>query len=277
MPARVVTESDLEAALGPFDELVAIGGRSGSGEAWKARKGADVVAIKVVVHEHQPGRFAREVAALKRIKSSRVMRIIDDGTISVGGTDYPYIVSEYVEGHNVRDQLAGGVPDDAELREFLVELLRGLEEFKAVAIVHRDLKPENIVCRNRQWTEPVIIDLGLSRLIDASTPLTVYPWLAGTWQYMAPEQLRGERSYHKTDMWAVGVIAAELAAGQHPFFRPGETPLPSDWDDRLRAGIPVPGSRPAALRDVVAAVGDYRAYRRSDAGDARDVIEASWV
>jgi serine/threonine protein kinase len=245
MPARVVTESDLQAALGPFDELVPIGARSGSGEAWRARKGSDVLGVKVVVHEHQPGRFSREVAALKRITSPRVMRIIDDGTIPVGGTDYPYIVSEYVEGQNVRDQLAGGAPDDAELREFLVQLLRGLEEFKDVEIVHRDLKPENIICRDSRWTEPVIIDLGLSRLIDASTPLTVYPWLGGTWQYMAPEQLRGERAYHKTDMWAVGVIAAELAAGHHPFYRPGETPLPPDWDDRLRAGISVPGSRPA--------------------------------
>jgi len=276
MQARVITESDLQAALGPFDELVPIGGRTGSGEAWRARTGADVFAIKVVVHEHEPGRFEREVAALKRIRSPRVMRILRDGHLTVGSTSYPYIVSEFVEGQNARVLLAAGAPGDDDLRSFLIELLLGLEEFKAANIVHRDLKPENIILRGGDWAKPVVIDLGLSRLIDASS-MTVYPWGYGTWQYMAPEQLRGERAIHQSDMWAAGVIAGELATGQHPFYRPGEAPIPSDWDSRLRAGIVVPGSRPAALRDMVAAVGDYRAYRRSDARRTREAIEAAWV
>jgi serine/threonine protein kinase len=277
MPAgRVTSEADIQAALGPFDELVPIGGPSGSGEAWRARSGQDVFAVKVVVHEHEPGRFEREVAALKLIDSARVMRILRDGHLTVGGTTYPYIVSEFVEGQNARGQLAAGAPNDDDLRSFLVELLRGLEEIKAAGIVHRDLKPENVILRGGDWAQPVVIDLGLSRLIDASS-MTVYPWAYGTWQYMAPEQLRGERAIHQSDMWAVAVIAGELATGQHPFHRPGETPLPADWDARLRAGVIVPGSRPAALRDMVAAVGDYRAYRRTDARRTREAIEAAWV
>lgn len=274
---RTITEGDIQAALGPFDELTPIGSQSGSGEAWRACKGTDVLGIKVIVHEHEPGRFAREVDALKRISSPRVMRILDDGKLTVGTDTYPYLVSEFVEGRNVREQLVGfGPPTDVELRAFLIELLRGLEEFKTAGIVHRDLKPENIILRIGDWTQPVIIDLGLSRLIDA-TSMTVYPWGYGTWLYMAPEQLRGERAIHQSDMWAVAVIAGELAGGQHPFHRPGEMPIPTDWDTRLRARISLPGSRPAALRDVIVMAGDYRAYRRSDAHRAREMIEANWV
>lgn len=275
MAARVVPEADLQAELGPFDSLVPIGGRSGSGEAWRARRAGDEFAIKVVVHEHEPGRFAREVAALKRIASPRVMRILRDGTLTVGGNDYPYIVSEYVGGQNVREQLAAGLPEDSELRSFLVGLLLGLEEFKAAKIVHRDLKPENVILRRGDWAEPVVIDLGLSRLVDASS-LTVYPWAYGTWPYMAPEQFFGQRAIHQSDMWAVAVMAAELVSGDHPFRKVGETSPPPDWDSRLRAGIAVPGSRPAALRDMVAAAGEYRAYRRSDARRTREAIEAGW-
>lgn len=274
--ARTISEADLQAALGPFDELVPIGPDSGSGETWRARIGADQFAVKVVVHEHEPGRFEREVAALMRIASPLVMRILDDGNITVGGTTYPYIRSEFVEGQNVREKLAAdGPPSDAGLRSFLIELLRGLEELKVAQIVHRDLKPENVILRSGDWAQPVIIDLGLSRLVDASSR-TVYPWAYGTWPYMAPEQFRGERAIHQSDMWAVAVMAAELVSGDHPFRR-GEASPPADWDARLRGGITVPGSRPAALRDMVAAASEYRAYRRSDARRAGEAIEAGWV
>jgi eukaryotic-like serine/threonine-protein kinase len=274
--ARQVPENEIKSALGPFDSLIPIGGLSGSGEAWRARKGNDELTIKVIVHEHEPGRFAREVAALKLLNSPRLMRIVSDGVLTVGGTDYPYLISEFVPGRSVREELARGVPSDDGLKAFLVQLLTGLEELKAVQIVHRDLKPENVVLRNGRWEEPVIIDLGLSRLINASS-LTVYPWAGGTWPYMAPEQLQAERAIHQTDLWAIAILAAELAAGAHPFLRPGETSPPADWDQRLRAGIPVPGARPAALRDFVSAAGDYRAYRRPTAERARQSIEADWV
>jgi eukaryotic-like serine/threonine-protein kinase len=66
------------------------------------------------------------------------------------------------------------------------------------------------------WQQPVIIDLGLSRLLDLTT-MTVYPWVAGTWPYMALEQLAGERAIDRTDIWALSVIAGELANGRHPF------------------------------------------------------------
>lgn len=274
---RTVTAQDIEASLGSFDSLTEIGQPSGSGECWRAERGGQVFALKVIVKEHEPGRFDREVEALKRLNSSRVMRVDSRGELqTASGNRYPYLLSEFVPGGDLGSHLSAGTPTDAELREFLLELLRALEELHAVGVVHRDLKPENVILRDGKWETPVIIDLGLSRLVDA-TSFTVYPWAFGTWPYMAPEQLGAERAIEQTDIWAIAVIAAEVSTGAHPFRQPGEKSPPPDWDSRLRGGITVPGSRPAALHELVARAGHHRAYRRPTATNAIALIEGSWT
>lgn len=272
---RRVSEQEVAQALGPFDALEPIGSQSGSGECWLTHTGTDELVLKIVVHEHEPGRFQREVRALERLKSPRVMRVESFGEIPTASGLYPYLLSEFVPGGDLREHLADTpMPDDATIRSFLIELLRGLAELAEARIVHRDLKPENVILRAGDWTQPAIIDLGLSRLLDA-TSFTIYPWAAGTWPYMAPEQLRAERATNRTDVWAAAVIAAELAAGAHPFFR-GEASIPHEWDNRLRAGPPVPGSRPAALRDWISLGAAYRAYRRPSATRSVRILEESW-
>lgn len=272
--ARLVTAEEVNAALGPFDQLDPIGDRSGSGECWVACSGADRHVIKIVVHEHEPGRFEREVAALARIESQRVMQVHEHGELPTAAGTFRYLRSEFVPGGSLREHLGAAPPSDDSIRAFLIELLRGLAELAEARIVHRDLKPENVILRGGVWSEPVIIDLGLSRLVDAST-FTVYPWAIGTWPYMAPEQLRAERATDRSDVWAAAVIAAEVAAGSHPFWR-GETSRPSDWDDQLRAGPSIPGSRPAALRDWISAGAHYRGYRRPSAARSVERLEETW-
>lgn len=272
---RRVSAKEVTQALGPFDALQPIGSQSGSGECWLTRTGTDELVLKIVVHEHEPGRFQREVRALERLNSPRVMRVHNYGEITTASGVYPYLRSEFVPGGDLRYHLAGvPAPDDGTIRSFLIELLRGLAELADVRIVHRDLKPENVILCGGDWAHPVIIDLGLSRLLDATT-FTIYPWAAGTWPYMAPEQLRMERATDRTDVWATAVIAAELAAGAHPFFR-GEASIPHDWDNWLRAGPPVPGSRPAALRDWIGSGGAYRGYRRPSAAKSVRILEETW-
>ena len=273
--SRLLSADEVNNLLGPFDELDPIGDRSGSGECWVARNGTDRHVIKIVVHEHEPGRFEREVRALTRLSSPRLMRVLDHGEIIATAGTFPYLRSELVPGGNLREHLRSNPsPDDQTIRDFLLSLLRGLAELTDARIVHRDLKPENIVLRNGDWAEPVIIDLGLSRLVDGSS-FTVYPWAMGTWQYMAPEQLRAERATDRSDVWAAAIVAAELAAGTHPFYR-GEPTPPRDWDMRLQAGPSIPGARPAALRDWIAEAAHYRAYRRPAAARSATDLEAVW-
>lgn len=272
-----VTRGDIEGALGACEDAQPIGSPGGSGECWKVVQGGTATACKVVRNMSEPERFQREVEAMTRIQSPRVVRVVSHGTMTTAddGRTHPYLLSEFLDGGDVRQNLAAqGPPSDADLRSFLAETLVGLETMHASDIVHRDLKPENIVLRNGVWTDPVIIDLGLSRLLDASS-LTVYPWTGGTWPYMAPEQLRAERATDRTDLWALAVVAAEIASGAHPFWQ-GEPNPPADWDARLRAGVAVPGTRPAALRDFVDRTGDYAGYRRPTAAAATELLDTAW-
>ena len=140
-------------------------------------------------------------------------------------------------------------------------------------VVHRDIKPPNIILRNGVWSDPVIIDLGLCRLVDSS--FTVYPWAGGTWPYMAPEQIRGERTFDRTDMWAIAVTAAEVAARAHPF-RSGEVTMPADWMQRLARGIPAPGGRPHAFADFLVRAGAFAAYKRPTAAAAHAELTEEW-
>lgn len=234
-------------------------------------------ACKVITRNSEPERFEREVSAMQRINSPRVVRVLDRGTLTTAddGEDHPYLLSEFLEGGDVRQNIsATGWPDDLQLRAFLLAALEGVAELHAASVVHRDLKPENIVLLGGDWTQPVIIDLGLSRLIDLSS-MTVYPWAGGTWTYMAPEQLLGERAFDRSDVWAVAVVAAELARQGHPFWR-GELSPPADWHARLQSGMIIPGSRPAGLRDWLQRAGAYPGYRRPAAQRARELLESTW-
>jgi serine/threonine protein kinase len=228
------------------------------GKCWRVVQAGEVKACKVVTHGSDPERFEREVQAMQRIDSHRVVRVFGRGVLTTAddGADHPYLLSEFLPGGDVRQNIAAtGWPDDHQLRAFLLAVLEGIAELHRENVVHRDLKPENLLLLNGDWTHPVIIDLGLSRLVDL-TSVTVYPWAGGTWPYMAPEQLQGERAFDRSDVWAIAVTAAELASQQHPFLRGERTP-PPDWDARLKAGMAIPGSRPAGLRDWLRSAGAY--------------------
>ena len=273
----VVMRTDIERALGSCEEAARVGSPSGMGECWRVVQNGEVKACKVITRDYDSERFDREVAAMQRINSARVVRVFGRGLLTAAdnGEEHPYLLSEFLPGGDVRQNIsANGWPADGQIRAFLLGVLQGVAELHQENVVHRDLKPENILLLNGDWTQPVIIDLGLSRLIDLAS-VTVYPWAGGTWPYMAPEQLQGERAFDRSDIWAIAVTAAELASRQHPFWR-GERNPPLDWDARLQAGMGIQGSRLGGLRDWLQAAGAYPGYRRPAAEDARQQLELLW-
>jgi hypothetical protein len=101
--------------------------------------------------------------------------------------------------------------------ETALALARALDAAHAHGIVHRDLKPENIV---RSTTGTVkVLDFGLAEMRDrpGAPALTGDGTLLGTPAYMAPEQIRGARADARADVFALGIVLAELASGEHPF------------------------------------------------------------
>jgi serine/threonine protein kinase len=131
-----------------------------------------------------------------------------------------YIVSELVEGHTLRDEVrAGPLPSDV-LLSTLHDVAEALAVAHAQGIVHRDLKPENIM--RTQSGRVKILDFGLARSEATGTGptmtrLTQAGNAVGTPGYMAPEQLSGGLVDARSDVFAFGVLATELATGEHPF------------------------------------------------------------
>jgi len=131
-----------------------------------------------------------------------------------------YITSELVRGQTLRDELANGPLPPDRLLATLLDIADALAAAHAQGIVHRDLKPENIMRAANGHVK--ILDFGLARSIEPGerstmTQLTKAGTAVGTPGYMAPEQLSGGPVDARSDVFAFGVLAAELATGEHPF------------------------------------------------------------
>ena len=136
------------------------------------------------------------------------------------------IVSEYVPGETLRQELAAGPLPPADLLDTAIAIARALAAAHEGNVLHRDLKPENVIRVQDTGTEGAgikIVDFGLARFGDpeagaaSATQLTAPGAMLGTPGYMAPEQIRGEPIDFRADVFAFGVLLFELAAGSHPF------------------------------------------------------------
>jgi serine/threonine protein kinase len=180
-------------------------------------------------------RFRREMAIGQRLHHPAIpkaLAIREDGRP-------PYLVMEYVQGELLSDVLRrrGRLPWD-EAVALLRQLLDALAYIHAQGVCHRDLKPENLLVTPDGRLQ--IIDFGIA-LLDGRPRVTWrgFSGLAGTPQYMAPEQIRGERGGPQSDVYAAGAILYEMLTGRPPFT--GDNPL-AVMHQALHAD-PVPVSR----------------------------------
>jgi eukaryotic-like serine/threonine-protein kinase len=135
----------------------------------------------------------------------------------------PYLATELITGQSLRTLLS--TPSPLPLEQAL-PLIRQIADGVAYChehdIIHRDLKPENILIN--QEGQPIIMDFGLAltkgahRITYANLSAT-----AGTPEYMAPEQVEGQRGDRRTDLYALGIIFYEMLAGEPPFT--GDNPM----------------------------------------------------
>lgn len=198
-------------------------GRGGMGVVYAAedeRLGRKV-ALKALTPEYTQDplrrerltREARAAAALSHPSIATIFALEEiDGDL--------YIVSELVRGRTLREELADGPLAQDRLIATLIDLASALSFAHRAGVVHRDLKPENIIrCTDGQIK---ILDFGLARF-EGGRDLPTVPRLTetgmalGTPGYMAPEQLSGGQVDARTDLFAFGVIAWELATREHPF------------------------------------------------------------
>ena len=136
------------------------------------------------------------------------------------------IVSEYVPGETLRQELAAGPLPPIDLLHTATAIARALAAAHEGNVLHRDLKPENVIRVRDTGIGDAgikIVDFGLARFGDpeagaaSATQLTAPGAMLGTPGYMAPEQIRGEPIDFRADVFAFGVLLFELATGSHPF------------------------------------------------------------
>jgi serine/threonine-protein kinase len=207
--------------VGPW-EVGRLLGRGGMGEVYEARQaGSGVRAALKVIRGDRVGDpvflrlFEQETAALRRIASPYVARVLD-----VGGLDdeLPFLAMEFIEGRSLaallreRDRL----PSE-ELRALVRDVGRGLEDAHGAGVVHGDLKPQNVI-RTADGGEPrwKLVDFGGARFVDAAGGGSP-PLIVGTAAYMSPEQAAGDPVDARSDLYSWCLVLYRAAAGRPAF------------------------------------------------------------
>ena len=192
-------------------------GQGGMGTVYKAFDPllTRVVAVKVISGQldgnpdHRE-RFFREARAAAQLSHRNIITIYDLG--EQDGS--PYLAMEYLVGRDLDQRLhdAEGMSLTRKL-ELALSICEGLAHAHACGLIHRDIKPANVFVTDDGGVK--ILDFGLARLITSE--LTRSNVMVGTVNYMAPEQLRGERPDHRADIFSFGVLLYELLGGRKPF------------------------------------------------------------
>jgi Tol biopolymer transport system component len=219
--------------LGPYEVLSPLGA-GGMGEVYRARDARldREVAIKVLPasfanDEDRLRRFELEARATSALNHPNILTIYDIG--NHGGS--PYIVSELLEGEELRERLNDGALTTRKAIDYAKQITQGLSAAHEKAITHRDLKPENIFITNDGRVK--ILDFGLAKLkavksgvgagseVATQKAITDPGVVLGTVGYMSPEQVRGQEADHRSDIFSFGSVLYEMLSGRRAF--QGET------------------------------------------------------
>jgi Tol biopolymer transport system component/predicted Ser/Thr protein kinase len=212
--------------LGPFEIQSALGA-GGFGEVYKARDTRldRTVAIKILpsADPELKARFEREAKAIAALTHPHICTLYDVG--HQDGTDY--LVMEYLEGETLDKKVARGPIKIDEALKIAIEIAEALDAAHRNGIVHRDLKPANVMLTK---SGVKLLDFGLAKLRQASTPvsgfsiagtvatpITAQGIILGTLQYMAPEQVEGQESDARSDLFAFGAVLYEMITGRKAF------------------------------------------------------------
>lgn len=189
-------------------------------------------------------REARAAASLSHPGIATVFALEEFG-------DETYLVSEFVTGETLRDELSRGPLQPRAALDAAIDIARALSAAHDRGIVHRDVKPENVMRANGGRMK--ILDFGLARIAarDASPRLTADGALLGTPSYMSPEQIRGDLVDERSDVFSMGALIHEMITGTPPFTGPTAAAtmarILESEPDPLRAPDASPSATDAAL------------------------------
>ncbi|MEY9844150.1 MFS transporter [Streptacidiphilus sp. MAP5-3] len=228
--------------IGPY-RLIARLGNGGMGLVYLGRHSDNgrAVAVKVVKTEYARHpefrrRFAREVAAARRVDGSWTAAVLDADVAD--STEVPWVATQHIAGldlHTIVSDQHGALPEDTVL-VLANRLALALQAVHEAGLIHRDLKPSNVVVT---VDGPRVIDFGIARALDsltgtADSRLTGTGMLIGSPGFMSPEQVRGKELTFASDVFCLGAVLVYAATGRL-LFGAGESGLQahifSVWED----------------------------------------------
>ncbi len=187
-------------------------------------------------HLHLDTTFAiKLLAARKKLDRKAMLRFTREAQVAVGlhhpniaglahfgiHNERPFSVLEYVDGKPLSTILAeSGSLEPARALKIMKEILQGLEYAHTNKIVHRDIKPSNImISRSSSGEEEVkIVDFGIAKMLESDkVTITEAGEIFGTPNYMSPEQVRGQTTDQRSDIYSLGCLAYEMLSGSPPF------------------------------------------------------------
>lgn len=255
------------ARLGPYEVLGLIGA-GGMGEvyrAWDSRLERDV-ALKVLPaealgDETARARLVREARLASQLNHPHICTIHDVGETDASpqaGSEpgAAYIAMELVEGQPLSARVAEGPLPIDQVLQYGRQLADALTHAHRRGVVHRDLKSANVMVTPEGHVK--VLDFGLAKRLTGEDlaettgsrqSLTATGVVAGTLAYMAPEQLLGRLADARSDIWALGVVLYEMAAGRRPF--QGQTGFELTSAILKEPLPPLPPAVPATLQVVV--------------------------
>ncbi len=197
-------------------EVLGYGGMGTVYKAWDPRL-YRLVALKVL-HPHLAAngtarsRFEREAQSVACISHPHVVPIHD----VAADHQPPYLVMAFISGGSLQERIEehGPLPLVDALR-IAVQIAEGLEAAHAQGLIHRDIKPANVLLEAR-GQRVLISDFGLARALD-DAGVTASGFLAGTPQYMSPEQALGQKLDHRSDLFSLGSVLYTMLTGVPPF------------------------------------------------------------
>jgi eukaryotic-like serine/threonine-protein kinase len=221
--------------LGPYriERRIGIGGMGEVFQAVDSRL-ARQVAIKIC-SQRFGDRFEREARAISKLNHPHICTLYDVGP--------NYLVMELLEGSTLAAAIKTGPLPVEQVARLGQQIAEALAEAHSCGIVHRDLKPGNIML-TRHGVK--VLDFGIAKMTtETSSTVTETQAVVGTPGYMAPEQVLGHPADARTDLFSLGLVLYEMAAGKLPFpgvslgrILTGESAPPIPIPSRVRSEVP---------------------------------------
>jgi serine/threonine protein kinase/Tfp pilus assembly protein PilF len=208
-------------------------GEGAMGEVYRARQVAvgRMVALKLIhsattLSAESAARFQREMKLSAKIEHANTIRVYDFGTWQ----GKLYLAMELVRGNSLRTELLqSGRLDLARIVRIGTQVARGLAAAHSEDVVHRDLKPDNVMLVEQYGERDLVkvLDFGIAKSLSEpeEARMTGQGAIIGTPQYMSPEQAMGQRLDERSDLYSLGIMLFEMAAGRVPFEAPSITAM----------------------------------------------------